>query len=442
VDEYSFEIEEQEKFTLFDAGSLPKELVEISDIDIAETTLKISLLADNLPDFGDESTIGVDVNVVLPDIIVPNELALKGEIKDGKFEQVITIEDLDLSGIDFSSQESLEMEMNISGGIYVSNPSIALGDLSGKEVNLDLAASISEIKVLKLEGKVDYLIDDINESLSLTDLPDFLTSDDVCLDIANPRIVLDVTTNMGIPIVGTLNLTPYKNGAIVQDVNMEIDLSLPYSESSDKMVTKTLWIAANNNGAPADAIFVEAKLSNLIKAIPDSIVISISGGTDAAKSVVMETTADYVFDLKYMLEIPLAFGDDMRFVLSDVIDVTEAGIGNILKMGEIQLVGWVDNALPLNFNVSIEMLDGDGNVLATEPVSQSIAACKKDGSATQSPLNLKIAAKAGTDMTKLAKLKVAFEITSKNVSGVPITYESYIQAKLGLNLPKGVTLNL
>jgi hypothetical protein len=138
----------------------------------------------------------------------------------------------------------------------------------------------------------------------------------------------------------------------------------------------------------------------------------------------------------------LAFGEDLRFVLSDVIDVTEAGIGNILKMGEIQLVGWVDNALPLNFNVSIEMLDADDNVLATEPVSQSIAACKKDGSATQSPLNLKIAAKNGTDMTKLAKLKVKFEITSKNVSGVPIRAESYIQAKLGLNLPKGVTLNL
>ena len=442
VDEFSFEIEEQEKFTLFEAGSLPKELVEITDIDIAETKLKVSLSAENLPDFGAESKIGVDVNVVLPDIIVPNEIALKGEIKDGKFEQVITIEDLDLSGIDLSSQESLDMELNISGGIYVSNPSIALGNLSGKEVNLDIAASISDITVLKLEGKVDYSIDEVNESISLTDLPDFLRSDDICLDIENPRIVLDVITNMGIPIVGTLSLTPYKNGAIVQDANMEIDLSLPYSESSDKMVTKTLWIAANNNGAPADAIFVEAKLSNLIKAIPDSIAISISGGTDPAKSIVVETTADYVLDLKYMLEIPLAFGEDLRFVLSDVIDVTEAGIGNILKMGEIQLVGWVDNALPLNFNVSIEMLDADDNVLATEPVSQSIAACKKDGSATQSPLNLKIAAKNGTDMTKLAKLKVEFEITSKNVSGVPIRSESYIQAKLGLNLPKGVTLNL
>ena len=442
VDEFSFEVQQKEKFTLFDAGSLPKELIEITNIDIQETTLKVSLSAENLPDFGEGSAIEVDVNVGLPDIIVPNEIALKGEIKDGKFEQIITIEDLDLSGIDFSSEESLDMEVNISGGVYVSNPSIALGDLSDKEVGLNLVASISDINVLKIEGKVDYAMDEINESVSLTDLPDFLRSDDVCLDIDNPRIVLDITTNMGIPIVGTLNLTPYKNGVIVQDANMELDLSLPYSESSDKMITKTLWIAANNSGAPAEAMFIEAQLSNLIKAIPDSIVISISGGTDVTKSVIVETTADYVLDLKYNFEIPLAFGEDMKFVMSDVIDVTEAGIGNILKMGEIQLVGWVENALPLNFNISIQMLDADDNVLATEPVSQSIAACKKDGSATQSPLNLKLAAANGTDMTKLAKLKVEFEITSKNVSGVPITADSYVQAKLGLNLPKGVTLNL
>ena len=442
VEEFSFEVQESEKFTLFEAGTFPKEIVEISDVDIAETKLKISLSAENLPDFGDESAINVDIQVTLPEVIVPNELSLKGEIKDGKFEQEITIEDLDFSGVDLSADKDLEMEVSVTGGIYVTNPSIALDELSAEEVSLNLAASLSDIKVLKIAGKVDYSMGDINESISLEDVPELFKNDDFCLDIDNPRIVLDITSNIGLPIIGTLSLTPYKNGAIVQNANMEVDLALPYSESSDKVKTTTVWIAANNSGAPADAQFIEARLSNLIKALPDSIVVSISGGTDVTKPVVVETTADYILDLKYKLEIPMAFGEDMRFALSDEIDVTEVGIGDILKMGEIHLVGWIENALPLNFNVSIELLDGDGNVLATEPVSQSIAACKRDGSATQSPLNLKIAAKSGTDMTKLAKLKVDFEITSKNVSGVPITTESYIQAKLGLNLPKGITLNL
>lgn len=442
VEEFSFEVEEYEKFTLFEAGTFPKEIIEISDIDIAETTLKISLLAENLPDFGSQSEINVDIKVTLPEVIVPNELSLKGEIKDGKFEQAITIEDLDFSGVELSADKAFEMEVNVTGGIYVSNPSIDLDKLSGEDVSLKFAASLSDINVLKIVGKVDYSMGDINESISLADVPDLFRNDDFCLDIDNPRIVLDITSNIGIPLVGTLSLTPYKNGAIVQDANMEMELALPYSESSDKVKTTTVWIAANNSGAPADAHFIEARLSNLIKALPDSIVVSISGGTDVTKPIVVETTADYILDMKYKLEIPIAFGEDMRFVLSDEIDVTEAGIGDILKMGEIQLVGWIENALPLNFNISIELLDGDGNVLATEPVSQSIAACKRDGSATQSPLNLKIAAKNGTDLTKLAKLKVKFEITSKNVSGVPITTESYIQAKLGLNLPKGITLNL
>jgi len=403
--------------------------------------LKVAIAAENLPDFGEESSINVDVLVTLPDIIVPNEIALKGEFKNGKFSQEIEIENLDLSGIDFSEGKDLEDEVVISGGVYVTNPTIDMEELSSEEVKLALSASISDIKVLKLEGKVDYKIDDITESITLSDLPDFLRSDDVCLDIDNPRIVLDVTTNVGIPIVGTLNLVSYKGGVVIPGADIVVDLDLPFTESADKVTTTTLWIAGDNSEAPADVQFVEANLANIIKAVPDSIVISVAGGTDPATTSVVETTADYILDLKYELVVPLAFGEDMKFALSDTIDVSEAGLGNILKMGDIQLIGEITNTFPLNFEISALLLDSDDQILDTEPVSQKILPCKSDGFASHTPLKLELIAKEGTDMTKLAKIKVSFEITSRNVAGIPITEESYIQAKLGVNLPKGITLS-
>ena len=441
VSEYSFGVSEEESFVLLSAKDLPKELVEISNVEIDETMLKVAIAAENLPDFGEESSINVDVLVTLPDIIVPNEIALKGEFKNGKFSQEIEIEDLDLSGIDFSEGKDLEAEVIISGGVYVTNPTIDMEELSSEDIKLDLSASISDIKVLKLEGKVDYKIDDITESVTLSDLPDFLRSDDVCLDIDNPRIVLDVTTNVGIPIVGTLNLVSYKGGVVIPGADIEVDLDLPFTESADKVTTTTLWIAGDNSGAPADVQFVEANLANIIKAVLDSIVISVAGGTDPATTSVVETTADYILDLKYELVVPLAFGEDMKFALSDTIDVSEAGIGNILKMGDIQLIGEITNTFPLNFEISALLLDSDDQILDTEPVSQKILPCKSDGSASHTPLKLELIAKEGTDMTKLAKIKVSFEITSRNVAGIPITEESYIQAKLGVNLPKGITLS-
>lgn len=442
VTELSFDVSQKETFTLLAAGDLPKEIKEISNIEIKETKLKVALEAENLPDFGEGSAINIDVMVNLPDMIVPNKIHLQGEIKDGKFNKEFTIEGMDLSGVDFSSQEDVTGDIVISGGVYVSDPTINMDKLSAEEVGLNLTASIPDIKISKLEGKVDYRLENINEVIPLTELPDFLRSEDVCLDIDNPRIEMEVTTNMGIPITGTLNLVPYKNGLEMETASVEIALDIPYSEKADEKVTTTFWIAGKNSGAPADVKFVEANLANIIKAVPDSIRISIVGGTDVSKTSVVETAVDYALDLNYKFVVPLSFGEDMKLAMSDTLDISDASIGGILKMGEIQLVGWIHNSLPLNFDLCIDLLDADNQVMETEPVTQTIKPCNTDGSASETPLKMKIAAKNGTDMTKLAKMKVSFVITSKNVSGVPITENSYIQAKLGVNLPSGITLNL
>lgn len=441
VTELSFGVSQEESFTLFKAEDLPREVKEISNIEIEQTKLKVALVADNLPDFGEESDINIDVLVNLPDMIVPNQIHLQGVIEDGKFNKEFTIEDLDLSGVDFSSQEDITGEIVISGGIYVSNPTIDMDKLSAEEVGLNLSASIPDIKVSKLEGKVDYPVDNTREAVALTDLPDFLRSDDVCLDIDNPRIEMEITTNIGVPITGVLNMVPYKNGLELENSSVEFALDLPYTKTSEETITTTFWVAGKNSGVPADVKFVEANLANIIKAVPDSIIISLAGGTDPTKTSIIETTADYTLDLNYNFVVPLSFGEDMKFAMSDTMDVSDAGIGGVLKMGEIQLVGWIHNSLPLNFDLSIDLLDSNDQIMETEPVTQTIKPCNSDGSASETPLKMGIAAKNGTDMTKLAKLKVSFVITSKNVSGIPITEDSYIQAKMGVNLPSGITLN-
>ena len=51
-----------------------------------------------------------------------------------------------------------------------------------------------------------------------------------------------------------------------------------------------------------------------------------------------------------------------------------------------------------------------------------------------------LAAKSGTSLSPLEKMKISFVIASKGAAGVPITDESYVQASLSVKLPKGITL--
>ena len=106
----------------------------------------------------------------------------------------------------------------------------------------------------------------------------------------------------------------------------------------------------------------------------------------------------------------------------------------------MQLLGSVVNSLPLHFDIEVLMLDATGSVIPAEQTKQTIASCSKDGSANVSPLDILLAAKSGTSLSPLEKMKISFVIASKGVAGVPITDESYIQASLSVKLPNGITI--
>jgi hypothetical protein len=354
---------------------------------------------------------------------------------------VYSITGLNIDFSEYSGKIDIVKKSTISGSVSLTGAATDRATLEkSSNMEFDLVVTYKDFAVEKADANVDYQLNAINQVVDLTTLPEILRGDDVCLDVYNPYIVLDLTTNTGIPLDAILTLVPYKDGAPVPSFDMEAELSIPSSESSDKAVSKKIWIGGRDEGIGSDIHFVEANISNLLKLSPDSVLVSIEAGTDPTDNSIFDAQADYFINLDYKLAVPLSFGPDFRIAVSDTIDVSGEGLEDILQWNQVQLIGSVANSLPLQFEIQVLMLDATGTVIPAEQTKQTITSCNKDGSATVSPLDIILAAKSGTSLSPLEKMKISFVIASKGAAGVPITDESYVQASLSVKLPKGITL--
>lgn len=433
---------QKNSFTVLQAGTLPKELLEISNIDIKRVPLDLVIKASGIPNFGEGKNIQLDIKVDFGGIIEPKEFAIKGEISNTQdLERRFEITDIDLSGVDFSNGADVAVDVNISGSIKVEDPSITISDVLGADVHFDVVGALGDIEITKLEGKVNYNIDGIQQSVTLDNLPDLLKGEGVCLDIDNPRIELRFKTNIGIPVKGELSLVAYRDDA-ESGKPIKLDIQLPYSENSSVTKESVIWIGNKEEGVPADVTFYKADIASLIKNIPDKIDVSIAAKTDDQTTSVIEAGVDYLMDLKYEFYIPLSFGEEFNISLSTDMDVSQMNIGSLLKYGKLVLDGKIKSTLPLEFNMDLIFLDGEDNVIPMDPISQRISPCNRDGSEAETPLYVMLSPKPGADIEKITKIKLDFKVTSGNVSGVPITEESYLKAILSLEIPEGITLDV
>ncbi|MBO7320840.1 MAG: hypothetical protein J6U80_02795 [Bacteroidales bacterium] len=439
---------EKQVFDVEFSIDLPKEIKSVRNL-VLNKDAKVEITVSVKDPFISKGSLVPDVDVDLSEFLkiegVDGAINLSDLALDEKngytSTKVYNIQGLNIDFSEFTDKIDIVKKSTISGSISLTGGVTDRATLEkSSNMEFDLVVTFRDITIDKVEANVDYQLDAINQVVDLTSLPEILRSKDVCLDVYNPYIVLDLNTNTGIPLNVTLSLVPYKDGAPVPSSDMVAELVIPASESSDKSVSQKIWIGGINDGLGSDIHFVQANISNFLKLSPDSIHVSIEAGTDPAGISIFDATAEYFVNMDYKLAVPLSFGPDFRVAVSDTIDVSGEGLEDILQWNQVQLLGSVANSLPLQFEIQVLMLYASGAVIPAEQTKQTITSCNKDGSANVSPLDILLAAKSATSLSPLEKMKISFVIASKGVSGVPITDESYLQASLSVKLPEGITL--
>lgn len=449
---FQVEFEDETSFTLIDSSFPSKEIKSIDDIILEDTDIRFDLRFDNLPDFGEEKDIKVELVLTMPDEMLLDQddqrikdhvVTVKGVLDDGVFPmEPLKIVGFNLSEYDLEGGEDLVERIKVKGCITVDDTDVDFGQMHDNS-RFSMAVSLKNVVVKEVHSHVYFEVDADEQHVSLGGFPDFMKDDDFMLDIVNPHLILKLGTNMRIPASEVLRITPVVDGKKVTDNAIDIRMSLPVAESSDKPAYVNFWLGDDKSLCPEGYTYVKAEMRKLISKIPDEFLFNIHSETDALEDCVIEPGADTFLDLEYDVVIPMEFGQDLHVELSETMSDLPDILREILAKNSVQLSGEVTSTLPVQLDLTVDLLDKNGKVIVlTEKATQKIVSCKPDGSANVSPLNLTLDVKDGASAASVDALKLTFVMSSPDASGIPLMKDDYVQAKLRLTLPEGITVDL
>lgn len=452
LDSFETTIREEIELEILSAEDMPKELVALGTVELENAYLNAALDASSLPELGDAS-LEVELAVALPEIIKVEgadnngNITISGQLDDKGMINVdpIRILALDLNGVDLKN--GIKDVLVVDGSIKLANASIDVDQWLGKDLEIGFDASIKDIVISKVTGKVDYQVDPIVESVDLSDVADMLgeSGAEATLDFYHAHLALEVVTNLGVPVTASVELVPYYDGKADESKTVPATLALNPSESADKESVTRVWLANSEDRMPSGYTFVKADILGLLKNIPEKLEFRLTAGTDTDRECVLEPEAEYSLKANYLFELPLEFGEEFEVTYKTTVNDLPAILGSLLSKGsQVKLAGEITNALPLGLNLTLNFLDSNGNLvpMADGCGVQKIAPCGLDGSAVTTPLEVVLGLRDGVNAADITSLELEFNANSAGVTGVPVTEDAYLQAVLQLVLPEGITVDL
>ena len=291
--------------------------------------------------------------------------------------------------------------MDVSGKIKID-----LSDFSQvpAEVRVIMDISLDQLVVGSAEVKIDASETVEDQNIEVGELPEFLTSNNVVLDVYNPVIRLDV--NNGSPLAASLDAdidafigeestldSPIHIGANGNPGTEPISIS-PNTDASIFVSRR----GEHDNPQPGDIDIAVPAIADLIKTVPEKLTISnivIDADSDSYLSV--SPGESYECAVAYGVSAWMAFGPDLLIEYStDIKDLNEAlnpggdgetsgegqeqgGLDYEIDLRNVEIKFNLHNSIPLNVALKAEPIDVEGNVM--EDVEVKLTGDVKSGSA-------------------------------------------------------------
>ena len=297
--------------------------------------------------------------------------------------------------------ESDPVTVDVSGKIKVN-----LKDFSQVPAKIEVTMNISldQLVVESAEVKIDASETVDDQNIEVGELPEFLTSNTVLLDVYNPVIRLDV--NNGSPLAASLDADI--NAFIGEESTLDSPIHIgangdPGTEpiSISPNTDASIFVSRrgeHDNPQPGDIDIAVPAIADLIKTVPEKLTISnivIDADSDSYLSV--SPGESYECSVAYGVSAWMAFGPDLLIEYStDIKDLNKSlnpgGSGD--ASGEQQEQGGLDyeidlrnveikfnlhNSIPLNVVLQAVPIDVYGNVM--EDVEVKLTGDVKSGSA-------------------------------------------------------------
>ena len=297
--------------------------------------------------------------------------------------------------------DSQPVSVDVSGKIKID-----LSDFSQvpAEVRVIMDISLDQLVVGSAEVKIDASETVEDQNIEVGELPEFLTSNNVVLDVYNPVIRLDV--NNGSPLAASLDAdidafigeestldSPIHIGANGNPGTEPISIS-PNTDASIFVSRR----GEHDNPQPGDIDIAVPAIADLIKTVPEKLTISnivIDADSDSYLSV--SPGESYECAVAYGVSAWMAFGPDLLIEYStDIKDLNEAlnpggdgetsgegqeqgGLDYEIDLRNVEIKFNLHNSIPLNVALKAEPIDVEGNVM--EDVEVKLTGDVKSGSA-------------------------------------------------------------
>lgn len=349
------------------------------------------------------------------------------KVNDAKFEY--NDNEIDNSSIKLGGAVKLD------GDIFVS----AKNSYGG---NINLGANIhSENMIFRsvtavVDPKVDIEIDPIR----IDDLPDFLSDNNVVLDLTDPRIYITLTNPSPVSVDVNATLKSYKNNISQGTAALE-NINIPKN-------CENYIICVNQNKDRWDdtdnMMYVKVdNMSNLIKNIPDRIEITDVVTRVEQEEVTIDLNRNYTIITDYKVDTPLQFGPDTNIEYTETIDGWDADLED-MEFDRVEASMNVINEIPLGVRMTAKAIDVDGNVLENVKVDMDV---EIKAGAIGAPTEQNVKFTLTTDDGKIAGLD-GIEISvvasvDNNVGDVTLNENQTMQfTEIKLKLIGGITMDL
>ncbi len=420
-------------------GNAPKEIEELTSAGVAApVTIRVNLsndLKSFVPKFKEltlqiPSYMHLDITscspnsysydpktgkITLKDVNTASDIVIKGEVTTLDFKATPTTN----NKLTFVANKKNEGKVNMKGEIETS---ISFDEINANvtsipsDLHLSAVMSMDDITITSAKGKFNPDIDLGNlGNIEINDVPDFLTGDEVNVNLHNPVIELKIGSDIAVTgkVSGTIVAT-FDNGK----PNCSVDI--PKMTIKPNANTR-ICICKHKEGVDAtnyDEVVEVPNLSDIFATIPKTIKFNADASADATQEAEVKLGHQYTITPKYNITAPLAFDAGANISYTDSFDGWNEDIEDceFAEGTYIELTADIENKLPAYLDVNADAIDVDGNKMSQDlievKVSNSIAASTDGVQAKTTPITITLREKKSGMLKKVDGLKYNIKLAA------------------------------
>ena len=338
-----------------------------------------------------------------------------------------------IAGVQGNKYLKLNEKLQLSADIEVSINGIP--QITSVPLSFEYKAN-GNVSIKEVSG-VFHTDANINETIEINDIPDFLNNGNSSFTPNEVNFALTLENPINIPWNLTLGFMSMKNDGQKSD-NVEVGINA-------KPGRNELLISNKSN-----ANIVVPNLPSLFRFIPDKFEINspedirLESGTHKQT---VELGKNYTIKATYDVAIPFSFSkmkieyiDDIDGLADDLFDVLD-----VVDTKEIYVKATAETTIPANLQASVKLFDRSGNDISDGikvDLKDFIIKGAENNEAKESPVTIKLTQVKDGYLKRLDRIEYTVNADNAN-SNMSLRSDQYIVVKnINVVIPNGIKLTL